>query len=79
MPELIAITGRATGVHIGETSPGGWFAFGTLCGLNNMGRTGNDYGPRGNIRGPGWKAAKTREVTCEDCYNMAKEMHDAAS
>lgn len=79
MPNLIAVKGPAQGIHIGETSPGGWFAFGTLCGLNNMGRRGDDYGPNGNVRGPKWKATKTTEVSCDDCFKKAKEIHDAAS
>jgi hypothetical protein len=83
---IVAITQGTHGVHLEEvpvipqydgTMAPAEFAWGTLCGLNNIGREGNDYGPFGNIRGPGWHVVKTTEVTCRACYEKGKELSGA--
>ena len=78
MVECMVVQGPAKGRHLAEITLTNYAAFETVCGLNNSGLRGNAVSPRA-IRVPAWRKVKTNDVTCEDCYNRAKELHDAAS
>ena len=78
-PKLIAITRGNLGVHLGH---GIWTtgkAFGTLCGLNNVGVADDpNYERSSQIRGPGWRSAQTTALTCRECYEKGKALHDGS-
>lgn len=76
--KLIAITRGSLGVHLGHELWRGT-AFGTLCGLNNVGVADDPNFERSSqIRGPGWRAVQTTILTCQECHDKGKEMHDAS-
>lgn len=72
---LIAVTGFGKGIHLAYSILNSGSAFGTLCGLNNCGLTGDELGPYGQFRGPMWKSVKTTEVSCRECYTKGMELH----
>ncbi len=78
MVEFMVVQGPTKGRHLAEITLTNYAAFETVCGLNNSGLRGNAVSPRA-IRGPAWRLVKTNDVTCENCFNMAKKLHDAAS
>ena len=58
---------RADGIHIGEVAPSvlGGYISKSLCGIGSN--------PFLDIY---WKKTTATQVTCEDCYNAAKAIHD---